>query len=424
MIALVDCNNFYASCERVFNPSLNGRPVVVLSNNDGCVIARSEEAKRVGISMGIPAFKAAELFKRHRVAIYSANFALYGDMSRRVMEILADFTPRQELYSVDECFLDLSGIPPGGHHDYGMQMRERVMRWTGIPVSIGIAPTKVLAKIASRVAKKYASRTRDCHVIDTEELRLKALRWLPVEDIWGIGRRSALKLYAEGVTKAIDFARMPESWVRKHMTVTGVRLQRELNGIPSIDELEPEKSKSFTVTRTFEREYDTWDEVKERVVTFASLAAAKVRKQQSLCRRLHLFLQTNYYKDTDAPHTREVEVRFPFPTSSTLEIVDFAVAGLRRVLEPGKRYKRAGVTLCDFIEPREWQPSLFAEMNPDPRHAKLMEAIDKINAETASGIRVASRDARTFKMNRAYLSRKYTTNIEEILEVKGQQIDL
>ncbi|NLJ00438.1 MAG: Y-family DNA polymerase [Bacteroidales bacterium] len=418
MIALVDCNNFYASCERVFNPSMNGRPVVVLSNNDGCVIARSNEAKAIGITMGVPAFKAAELFRRYNVAVYSANFALYGDMSRRVMQILSDFTPRQEIYSVDECFLDLAGLHEDGQA-MGYRMRERVGRWTGLPISVGIAPTKALAKIANRIAKKYPSRTGDVYVIDTEEKRLKALRWLPVEDIWGVGRRNAMKLYAAGVTRADDFARMPESWVRKQMTIKGVYLQRELNGVPAIDmEIEADKSKSFSVTRTFPREYETWDEVKERVVTFASLAAAKVRKQQSLCRRLEVFVQTSLYKDSDGPVTGAREVRFPFPTSSTLEIVDFVVAGLRSIYKPGRRYKRAGVTLYDFIEPEEWQPSLFAEMNPNPRHPRLMQAIDTINQKIEGGIRVASRDARTFKMNRAYLSRKYTTDIHEILEVK------
>ena len=417
MVALVDCNNFYASCERVFNPSLNGRPVVVLSNNDGCVIARSSEAKKAGVEMGVPAFKAAELFKRHNVAVYSANFALYGDMSRRVMSVLSGFTPNQEVYSIDECFLDLSGIQDD-MRVYGLKMKEKVWKWTGIPVGIGIAPTKALAKIANRIAKKYPSQTGGCHVIDSEEKRLKALKWLSVEDIWGVGRRSAMKLNAAGVTKAIEFVQVPESWVRKNMTVTGVNLQRELKGIPSIDLVDLEKAKSFSVTRSFEKEYDTWDEVRERLVTFVSLAAVKLRAQHSLCRRLQVFLQTNFYKDSEEPVARSVEVRLPFPTSSTLEIVDFALAALKQIYEPFRHYKRAGVTLYDFIDTQNCQPALFPEMNSDPRHGRLMDAVDRINHRTKGGVRLASMDARTFKMHRNHLSKEFTTNINDILEVK------
>jgi len=418
MIALVDCNNFYASCERVFNPSLVGRPVVVLSNNDGCVIARSAEAKAAGIDMGVPAFKAAELFKRNNVAVYSANFALYGDMSRRVMSVLSQFTPNQEIYSIDECFLHLSGIQED-MLQYGLKIKDRVWQWTSIPVGIGIAPTKALAKLANRIAKKYPVQTDGCYVIDTNEKRVKALKWLPVEDLWGVGRSGARKLYAAGVTKAIEFAQMPESWVRKHMTVTGVNLQRELNGINSIDLVDDnEKSKSFSVTRTFEREAENLEEVKERVVTFASLAAGKLRTQKSLCRRLQVFIQTNFYKDGVEPIARSVEVRLPFPTSSTIEIVKFAVAGLKQIYEPNRRYKRAGVILYDFIDTENIQPLLFPEMNSDPRHIRLMEAVDKINLRSKGGVRLASRDARTFKMHRNHLSKEYTTNINDILEVK------
>ena len=418
MVALVDCNNFYASCERVFNPSLNGRPVVVLSNNDGCVIARSNEAKKAGVDMGVPAFKAAELFKQHNVAVYSANFALYGDMSRRVMSILSNFTPHQEIYSIDECFLHLSGIQED-MKEYGLKIKNCVWQWTSIPVGIGIAPTKTLAKIANRIAKKYPLQTDGCHVIDSEEKRLKALRWLSVEDLWGVGRSGARKLHAEGVSKAIDFVQMPESWVRKHMTITGVNLQRELKGMPSIELIDDsEKSKSFSVTRTFEKDHDTLDEVKERVVTFASLAAAKVREQESLCRRLQIFIQTNFYKESEEPIARSVEIRLPFPTSSTLEIVKFVVAGLKQIYEPHRRYKRAGVTLYDFIDTQNRQPFLFPNMNSDLRHIKLMEAMDNINRLTKGGVRIASRDAQTFKMHRNHLSKEYTTNINDILEVK------
>lgn len=416
MIALIDCNNFYASCERVFNPSLNDKPVVILSNNDGCVIARSNEAKKAGIGMGIPAFKAKELFAQNNVAIYSANFALYGDMSRRVMSILSDYTPHQEVYSVDECFLDLSGMQ--NLKDYGIKMIKHVGRWTGIPIGVGIAPTKALAKVANRIAKKYPSQTNGCHIIDSEEKRQKALKWLPIEDVWGIGRRNAAKLQAVGITKTIDFANMPESWVRSNMTITGVNLQRELNGTRCIDFAEEEKSKSYSVTRTFEKEYETWDEVRERVVTFASMAAVKIRKQQSFCSRLSVFLQTNYFKDTEEALSRSMEVKLPFPTSSTLEIVDFALSGLKEIYEKNRYYKRAGVTLYNFIDEDQYQPYLFPEMNSNPRHKKLMDAIDKINHFSPSGgVRLASQDARMFKMHQQRLSKRYTTDFKDILMV-------
>jgi DNA polymerase V len=334
------------------------------------------------------------------------------------MSILSNFTPHQEIYSIDECFLHLSGIQED-MKEYGLKIKNCVWQWTSIPVGIGIAPTKALAKIANRIAKKYPSQTNGCHVIDSEEKRLKALKWISIEDLWGIGRSNARKLRAEGVSKAIDFVQMPESWVRKHMTITGVNLQRELKGIPSIELIDSsEKSKSFSVTRTFEKEHDTLDEVKERVITFATLAADKLRAQKSLCRRLQIFVQTNFYKESEEPIARSIEVRLPFPTSSTLEIVKFVVAGLKQIYEPNRRYKRAGVTLYDFIDTQNLQPSLFPEMNTNPRHIKLMEAMDYINKRTKSGIRIASRDAQTFKMHRNHLSKEYTTNINDILEVK------
>ena len=233
MYALIDCNNFYASCERLFNPTLNNRPVVVLSNNDGCVIARSNEAKQLGIPMGAPAFEYRYLFERHRVAVFSANFPLYGDISQRVMNILATYSPNQEIYSIDECFLDLSGIEP--LREQGLEMRARVNRWVGIPISVGIAPTKTLAKAANRIAKKFPNQSEGVHVINTEELRVKALKWLPVDDVWGIGRRYAKKLHAAGIHTAYDFTQLPESWVLKNMTIVGLRLQKELRGIPAIE---------------------------------------------------------------------------------------------------------------------------------------------------------------------------------------------
>ncbi|WP_019540551.1 Y-family DNA polymerase [Proteiniphilum acetatigenes] len=416
MFALVDCNNFYASCERVFNPSLNDKPVVVLSNNDGCVIARSNEAKALGIPMGAPAFEYDLLFRRHNVKVFSANFSLYGDMSARVMNILSNYSPMQEIHSIDECFLDLIGIDVD-YREYGLKMREHILKWTGIPIGVGIAPTKALCKVANRIAKKFP-QLGGVHVIDTEEKRIKALKWLDVSDVWGIGRRNAKKLYAIGVKTAYDFTLLPESWVMKHMTITGIRLQKDLKGIPSIEMELPEKKQSIATTRSFDKEYRSFDEMRERITTFTSLGAEKLRAQNSMCKRLMVFIETNRFKDEDNFYSNSIVVKIPFPTSSTLEINKFAVTGLKSIFREHRNYKRAGVVLMDFVDTSEYQPDLF--LNSNPKHTKLMQSIDKLNKKYGQQlIRLGSQDKKVHKMKQERLSRAFTTNINEIIEVKA-----
>lgn len=415
MYALIDCNNFFASCERVFNPSLNNKPVVVLSNNDGCVIARSNEAKKLGIPMGAPAFQFEALFERHDVAIYSTNFALYSDMSRRVMSILSNYSPLQEIYSIDECFLDLSGILED-LQKYGIKMRKHVFKWIGIPISIGIAPTKSLAKVANRIAKKFPEKTNNVYVIDTESKREKALKWIDVEDIWGVGRRNAKKLYAINVFKGVEFTELSEAWVLKNMTITGLNLQRDLKGIPSIEMDMSEKKKSIATTRTFEKEYRSFDEVKERVVTFTMLCAEKLRMQHSLCNSLMVFIETARFKESEEFYSNSMLIKLPFPTSSSLELVKFAEEAVQKIYKNHKSYKRAGVVLVDFVSEKSYQTSLF--FNSNPKHKKLMEAMDRVNHKYGSNlIRLASQDKGTYKMKQQHLSRAYTTKIDEILEV-------
>ena len=414
MFALIDCNNFYASCERAFNPSLIGKPVVVLSNNDGCVIARSNEAKDLGIPMGAPAFEYQYVFERQQVAVFSANFELYGDMSRRVMTMLSDYTPRQEIYSIDECFLDLSGLQVD-MHEYGLDMRKKVLKGTGIPVSVGIAPTKALAKVANRIAKKFTVKTGGSYVIDTEEKRIKALKWLPVDDVWGIGRRNAKKLNAIGVRTAYDFCKLDRTWVLNHMTIVGVRLQDDLNGIPTL-EMEPvEIKKSIATTRTFERDYSTYEEVKERVSTFAVSCAEKLREQHSLCTKIEVFIQSNRFKENEGQYSNSIAVKLPFPTSSSIEIVEFALQGLQTIYRKGIGYKRAGVVLMDFEKDTEYQQSLFT--NSNPKHALLMEAMDHINSKFGTRIRLAVQDKKTHKMRQEKLSPCYTTRINDLITV-------
>ncbi len=416
MFSLIDCNNFYASCERVFNPSLNGKPIVVLSNNDGCVIARSNEAKKLGIPMGAPAFQYQSVFRRQGVKVFSANFHLYGDMSRRVMNILSTYSPTTEIYSIDECFLSLQGMNID-LHQYGVQMTKQVAKWTGIPISVGTAPTKSLAKVANRIAKKFPEITKSSYVIDSEEKRIKALKWLPIEDVWGIGRQNAKKLYAKGIKKAIQFTELPESWVLKEMTIVGLRLQKDLKGIFSI-EMEPvEKKQSISTTRTFDRDYDTFEEVKERVVSFTTLSAEKLRNQQSLCNTLSVFVETNRFKETETYYYKSIQLKLPFSTCSTLELVAFAVMGLKHIFRDNLHYKKAGVTLSHFVDANCHQPSLF--FNSNPKHKELMSVIDKINDTYKSNvIRLAAMDKKSFKMKQEHLSPAYTTNIRDVIEVK------
>lgn len=414
MYALADCNNFYASCERVFNPALNGKPIVVLSNNDGCVIARSNEAKAVGIKMGAPAFQIAQVIRRYDVQLFSSNFVLYGDMSRRVMNILSSYTPSHEVYSIDECFLDLSGMEVD-LAAYGQKMRRQVGRWTGIPLSVGIAPTKALAKMANRIAKKYPE-LEGVHVIDSEIKRIKALKWTAVEDVWGIGRRYARKLRTMGVSTAYDFTRLPESMVRSLMTVVGHNLQQELQGIPTIGMEIPEKKQSIATTRSFDRDYNSFDDLHERIATFTMLSAEKLREQQSMCRRMMLFIETNRFNDKEEFYANSVVLKLPFPTSSSLELTGFAISGLKQIFRAEKHYKRAGVILLDFVDANEYQPSLF--FNSNPKHRKLMETMDTLNHKYGKTlVRLASQDELTHKMRRRHLSQRYTTSFNELIEI-------
>jgi DNA polymerase V len=263
MFALVDCNNFYASCQRVFEPHLIGKPVVILSNNDGCVIARSDEAKLAGVPMGAPAFKFEALFKEKNIFVYSSNYALYGDMSNRVMNLLRAYTPDIELYSIDEAFLKFTGFELFDLNEMGISMQKKVTRGTGIPISIGFAPTKALAKVANKIARKFAERTQNVYTIDTEEKRIKALKWTKIEDVWGIGRKHAKRLKQKNVLTAYQFTQLSDAWVRKEMAVVGLRLKHDLEGKPTLDLEGPRSKKMIATTRSFETKYATYDEISE-----------------------------------------------------------------------------------------------------------------------------------------------------------------
>ncbi|MFP4529401.1 MAG: Y-family DNA polymerase [Candidatus Kapaibacterium sp.] len=420
MFALVDCNNFYASCERVFRPDLRRRPVVVLSNNDGCVIARSAEAKAMGIPMGAPAFQHEKMFERNGVQVFSANFALYGDMSGRVMSILAGFASDMEIYSIDEAFLEFDDNFGFNYDKFGNEIERTVRRSTGIPISIGFAASKTLAKVANRIAKKFPERTGGVYVIDSEDKRDKALKWLPVEDVWGIGRRHTKRLNRMGITRAWDFVLLPDQWVRKNMTVVGLRMKRELLGEPMLaidDDAAPKKN--IATTRTFEANYSNIKDVRERVITFAATCAEKLRRQRSKCNALMVFVHTNPHRDDHIQYARNVVVRTPWPTNSSIELARVAEFGLERIFREGYYYKKAGVIVMDIVPDRPFQLGLFG--NSNPRHEAAMRVMDAINEEIGyKELKLASQDRRTWKMRQERLSPRYTTKLNEIITIHAE----
>ena len=355
MFGLLDCNNFYASCERVFNPSLIGKPVVVLSNNDGCVIARSNEAKDIGIPMGAPAFQIKEVVQKHNVAVFSSNYTLYGDMSGRVMSILAEQAPEIEIYSIDEAFINLSGIQ--NLSEVGMRIVNRVVRGTGIPVSLGIASTKTLAKIANKFAKKYPAYDRVC-IIDSDEKRIKALQLTEIGDVWGIGRLQAIKLEKVNIKSAYDFTQLTGSWVRKNMTVIGERTWKELRGISCINMVSaPPPKKQICTSRSFGKIVTDFDTMSEAVATYASTCAKKLRKQKSYATSLMVFIHTNNFREDLPQYWKNIVVKLPIPTSDTQEIVRYVLSGLKNIFIQGYQYKKAGVIITEIVN--EVQFGLF-----------------------------------------------------------------
>lgn len=414
MFGLVDCNNFYASCERVFNPSLNGKPIVVLSNNDGCVIARSNEAKVLGIKMGVPAYQIKDLVKQHDVAVFSSNYVLYGDMSGRVMSMLAELAPEIEVYSIDEAFLNLEGIQD--LQTLGSKIVRQVTRGTGIPVSAGIASTKTLAKVANKFAKKYPAYNRLC-IIDTEEKREKALKLFEIGDVWGIGRRQAAKLEKQGVKTAYDFTQLPGSWVRKNMTVTGERTWKELRGISCIDmETAPPNKKQICTSRSFGKMVEDIDTMSEAIATHASTCAKKLRQQKSYAMSLMVFIHTNNFREDLPQYWKNTIIKLSVPTSDTLEIVHYALEGLKSIFMPGYQYKKAGVIITEIVTSA--QLGLFDTVDREKRE-KLMQAIDKVNGEHRHLVKLAVQgNGRDWKLKQEQLSKRYTTDINEVLTIK------
>jgi DNA polymerase V len=417
MYALVDCNNFYASCERVFRPNLRNEPIVVLSNNDGCVIARSNEAKALGVPMGAPAFKFKELFEKNNIHVFSSNYALYGDMSHRVMSLLATYSPDIEIYSIDEAFLQFKGFDKFDLQRYAETIKRTVDKGTGIPISIGIAPTKALSKVANRIAKKFPKQTGGVYVMNTEEKRIKALKWLAVEDIWGIGRKHSQRLYSYNIKTAYDFINLHDDWVRKQLSVVGLRLKHELEGKPTLGLDTIKNKQAIATTRTFEGMHTDLESIKERVSTFAVSCAAKLRKQGSCCNVVMVFLHSNWHRKDLPQYGKNIVVKTQYPTNSSIDIIKYAVQGLEHIFKEGYHYKKAGVIVMAITPENTKQFTLFTQENP--KHLTLMKTIDSLNKSIGqTKVKFGSQDiGRTWKMKQERLSPRYTTKLTEIINI-------
>lgn len=418
MFGLCDCNNFYVSCERVFDPSLSGRPVVVLSSNDGCVISRSNEAKEIGIKMGQPLFQAQELINKYKVAVFSCNHQLYGDMSDRVMSTLKSMLPKIEIYSIDEAFIDFEGFDISSLDKLSREIAKKIKRDTGIPVSIGIAQTKTLAKVASKLCKKYPKLDGGCLMYRSQDIE-KVLKNYAIEDVWGIGRRYTKMLKSYDIHTAYEFSQCSSAWVRSVMSITGLRTWKELNGEQCIEfeDTLPDKQ-SICVSRSFASEINDYESLRSSLSVFVGIAAEKLRRQNCCTSQMQVFISTNRHK-LGVKQQNDCRIAiFDVATDSTIELTKQASAILKTIFQPGVTYKKAGVILSSFISKQLVQTSLF-DTTDRPKHTRLMHAIDSINSHFGrNSVSVATQDLDSVKISRNHLSPSYTTNWNDILVVK------
>lgn len=417
MYGLADCNNFFVSCERVFRPELNGKPVIILSNNDGCVIARSNEAKRLGVKMGHPYFQLEAFIKRHHVTVFSSNYALYSDMSQRVQQTLRSLCPATEVYSIDESFLNLQGIKEEELDTFGHLVSAKVLKNTGIPISVGISHTKTLAKIASKLCKQYPKLRGSCYMHRPQDIE-KVLKKFPIEDVWGIGRRFSVMLKSRNILTAYDFAQQPLDFVRNKMHLGGMKTWYELHGRPCIEfEAHIPDKQQIMVSRSFSKEINTVEEITQQISLFTSMAAEKLRKQGSVCHAIQVFLLTNRFRHEQEQHYDNQLITLQAPSDSTVELVDIAVKTTAAIFRSGTYYKKAGVILTQFTPKESVQTVLFDEVDRE-KHDKLMHAMDKINEKQGQRtVVVATAGFDGVKMNRNHLSPNYTTNWNDILVI-------
>lgn len=431
MYAVVDCDNCFVSCERVFQPELLGKPVVVLSNNDGCVVARSNEAKALGIKMGVPIYQIKDLCTQHDVQIRSSNYILYADMSNRVMSILRDEVGpgRLEQYSIDEAFLSIE--LSFDYRQWGEALVKKIGTWTGMPVSIGMAPTRTLAKAAVWFAKKWKGYNKVC-IIENEEQREKALKSLSIEEVWGIGWRGRSKCDYYGIKNAFDFTEKSESWVRKLFTITGVRTWRELKGQSSIESVLTGDKQTICTSRSFDGMEQDKGKLEMYISNYAAHCAQKVRAQKSVCSMVTVFLQTNHFREDLPQHDAGLTVTLLTPASSTNEIVKAALRAFRACYKVGFQYKRAGVIVSGITKSTSIQQNLFDELTPEQRQKfnKLSEVMDTINRRMGNdtmilGVQQFPKDEKTGEqlnfrdlIKHDHRSKCYTTDINELIEVK------
>lgn len=416
MYALVDGNNFYVSCERVFNPSLEGKPVIVLSNNDGCIISRSNEAKALGLKMAEPFFPKKEIIEKNNIAVFSSNYTLYGDMSNRMMRILQTFTPDIEIYSIDEAFLNLKGIETD-LKEYAKQIKNTVQKNIGIPVGVGIASTKTLAKVANKISKKY----NGVFVIDSEPVRDWTLRNTTIEDVWGIGRQYAKMLTKIGVHTAYDFTQLDASWVRNKMTVVGQRTHEELKGNPCIDiDTVIRAKKNIATTRSFGKKLSDISMISEAVSTHAVRCAEKLRKQKSVANHISVFIHTDPFSQGEKYVYKSITVTLPKASNTNHELVKAALIGLKKIYLPNHLFKKTGVIVSSLSSEDYVQGDLFDQKNSTNFKA-ISKVTDILNSRYGQDkVKLAVQEgSKDWKLKQEKLSQRYTTRWDELLKIKG-----
>ena len=413
-IALVDCNSFYVSCERLFNPKINSKPVVVLSNNDGCVISRSTEAKKIGIKMGEPYFKVKELVKKNNVYIFSSNYALYGDISRRVMKTLKSFSDKIETYSIDEAFIDLSHVGEKEVENYGKEIRKRILKWTGIPSSVGISNTKTLSKVANHIAKKNKTG-----VIYLKENIDESLKNFKISDIWGVGKQLSKLYIKNGIDTAYKLKNISNSWVKKSTNVLGAKTVMELRGISCINlETQETKRKSCCVSRSFGKKVESLEKLKESITTHCLNAAEKIRNDNQITRSVTVYIRTSPFNKNKRYYSNSITIDLPIATSNSLELVKEAINGLKRIYRYGYFYQKAGIILSKLTDSSEKELNLLAPIMEN-KSQTLMKAIDCANAKYGrNSISVAQAGINnSWKMRREHSSKIDTASFDSLPKI-------
>jgi len=424
MFALADCNNFYASCQRLFRPDLEGKPIVVLSNNDGCIIARSNEAKALGVPMGAPYYQWKSFFKAHQIQVFSSNYALYGDLSARVMRILESFESNIDVYSIDEAFLNITGVRNKNLHDFAQDMRQTTLQWTGIPLSIGVAPTKTLAKLAAHTIKRHPEMN-GVLVFNTVHDALPYLKQTAVGNVWGVGRNWAKKLEHNGIHNAADLALADHGWIRKHYSVVLQRTAMELAGTSCIELDDMSIRQQILVSRSFRPKVEDYTQLHSFISGYISRAAERLRSQKSLTKHLSLFIHTppqqfDYHnKRKDNSYSNSISIKLSQYTADTSTLIRAGSWGLKKIFKPGYQYYKAGIILNDLIPEKSQQYSLFSAANYDQKARQRMQLLDSINKRFGpASLRFASTPIERWQMYQKHLSPAYTTRWDELLQVK------